>query len=1168
MDRKQALWHANKEAWDRGKADPSLYKNLDSNIKKNTAFIKKCKTALTADSSQQLLNDIKKLSLEKYISEIVGSVLEGMAKCKNSTDISACAEVISALHQRFPDTFTLLLTFGIFKILQLPSKQYLSTLAPEQREKEETSRILRQRTYLRIAVELWLVGVLRNIEDGIPSLASANLEGVEAPRDGVAGMVGSTKEKKKDDKEIDKDSKTGGFVYRILKDLLSSDMVQHTNIQLAASFLKNFGQEILGIVPRKQRAAEQHNDEVTEESNAVTAGGLVKETGTSAVTPENRALIKDLLDQYYHSVTKHLLKEHTYIKRMDSRNHEILFSRGELSDETKKKYEKATKAYEKLLANTQTLAETLDVEMPDLPEDDNVAKVSIVSSGNNNAFADGKENNGNGAFEDEDARKFYEDLPDLRVLVPGVFLESQLQKKNDDEKEIERTDEPEKAEGESEAKEDEKDSSAEDQDTALDDSEDVGQDDTEEDDVDSSVIVDKTISTDKDEASVKPTHLALVDALLARLPTLANRDLIDGAAVEFCYVNSKTARKRLAKALLGVPRQRVDLLPYYSRLIAVLNNYYPDIGETIVAALEHEFKGLQRKKTQDLLESRVKNIRFISELTKFRVAPSHTIFHMFKVALDDFNNQNVDVVCNLLETCGRFLLKSPETNQRMTTMLETVMRKKTVQHLDNRQSMMVENAYYQASPPDRAETVKKERPPMEIYIRKLAYVDLNKKSLDKVLKQMRKLHWEDPNIRHILYKIFQKIWKVKYGNIHLIAILASGLSRYHSDFGMQLVDSVIEEIRVGLEQNIFKHNQRRIAVAKYLGELYNYRMVDSPIIFDTLYTIVTLGHEFGRPARDRFCPMDAPNDFFRIRLCCTLLDTCGMCFDRGSSKTKLDNFLAFFQMYILSKLKPPMDVDFMVTDTLEMLRPQLQIFTSYEEANEAVDRMLLEQLKSVQGSEGKVQDDGFEESELSESSSDEGEDDDRMGSRDLEDEREDGYEEVIGNDGDEDVVVLKHKEEPISTEDDDEFEREFSKMMSESIESRKFEKKSVILDVPIPMNLRGAQDRRTAAQSRVNEDDSHMSFTLLTKKGNRQQVKVMEVPSDSVLAVSTRSKQEAEREEQQQLKQLVLNYEEREEAAARQAAIDERAKLRGSFRGKRVLHLGGGAGGQAYGGRR
>jgi hypothetical protein len=29
---------------------------------------------------------------------------------------------------------------------------------------------------------------------------------------------------------------------------------------------------------------------------------------------------------------------------------------------------------------------------------------------------------------------------------------------------------------------------------------------------------------------------------------------------------------------------------------------------------------------------------------------------------------------------------------------------------------------------------------------------------------------------------------------------------------------------------------------KYLGELYNYRVVESPVIFDTLYTIITFGH--------------------------------------------------------------------------------------------------------------------------------------------------------------------------------------------------------------------------------------------------------------------------------------------------------------------------------------
>lgn len=32
-----------------------------------------------------------------------------------------------------------------------------------------------------------------------------------------------------------------------------------------------------------------------------------------------------------------------------------------------------------------------------------------------------------------------------------------------------------------------------------------------------------------------------------------------------------------------------------------------------------------------------------------------------------------------------------------------------------------------------------------------------------------------------------------------------------------------------------------------------------------------------------------------------------------------------------------------------MLRPNLSLFKTYEEANEAFDRMLLEQLKTVQG---------------------------------------------------------------------------------------------------------------------------------------------------------------------------------------------------------------------------
>lgn len=52
----------------------------------------------------------------------------------------------------------------------------------------------------------------------------------------------------------------------------------------------------------------------------------------------------------------------------------------------------------------------------------------------------------------------------------------------------------------------------------------------------------------------------------------------------------------------------------------------------------------------------------------------------------------------------------------------------------------------------------------------------------------------------------------------------------------------------------------------------------------------------GKPLPGQQCPLDMPDDFFRVRLVCVLLDTCGMCFDRGTQQKKLDNFLTFFQV--------------------------------------------------------------------------------------------------------------------------------------------------------------------------------------------------------------------------------------------------------------------------------
>jgi regulator of nonsense transcripts 2 len=139
-------------------------------------------------------------------------------------------------------------------------------------------------------------------------------------------------------------------------------------------------------------------------------------------------------------------------------------------------------------------------------------------------------------------------------------------------------------------------------------------------------------------------------------------------------------------------------------------------------------------------------MRFFAELTKFRVTPIHVILHIFKVLLDDFSGPNIDNFCTLLEGCGRFLLRSEATSEKMRQVVDIYKRKKATMHLDQRQLTMLENAYYQCDPPERPAIAPKERSPMQLYIRHLFYNALTRNSSDKVLKLVRKLHWEDPAV--------------------------------------------------------------------------------------------------------------------------------------------------------------------------------------------------------------------------------------------------------------------------------------------------------------------------------------------------------------------------------------------------------------------------------------
>ncbi|KAI0824048.1 ARM repeat-containing protein [Trametes gibbosa] len=1089
-------------------------KALDSSLKRHTALIKRMRQSLGAENHAQILKDVASLSLEKYVEEIVGAVVEGISRCKTEKDVWSAVEITSALHRRFPGTFTPALVSSLAASLAAPSRAALAALTPEQREKEDSARVARQRPILRVCAELALVAIIRDTPE----------------RSG------------------------GEWIMKTIRELLSNDP-SLSSLPLLLVFLKSYSRPYLGISPptaSKQISVTSESgtlsDAASEEASQASGAfpSLVKEE-EELVEKEIRDRFKKMCDGYFDSVSKKLVIEHNRLQEQDRRNHEAYIRSGEIFEDRQQAYEKMTKSYEKLLASCQSLSELLYLPMPTLKTASQKTESIQIGMNTGSNILGGDTDDiiaSGGKWEDEEERRFFEETPDLKDYVPRsvLGLEGETESEDVDGKEKERR-AKEMVEEEFRRLEEELAEMKIDENGHIAGGE-PGKQDNETDEEDADDVPTPTPGTPRESPTSTP-QLApqgpsqLLTALLARLPDATNRSLIDQAAVDFAFLNSKAARKRLVRFMSQIPKSRTDLLPHYSRLIAILSRYMPDVGTDIVAMLDEEFRYLQRKKNvvKELSEVRLRNVMFLSNLTKFGVVPPHVILHMFKVCLDDFSGTNVENLALLLEGCGRFLLRSEDTRVPFAKMIELMRRKQSMAHLDQRQLLLLENAYYQCNPPERTARQVKERTPMELFIRHLIYDVLTKKTVEKVLKLLRRLDWNDHVVIRTLHKVFTKPWKIKYGNIALLAILAYDLQRSHPAFSIGVVDQVLEDIRRGLETNMYSMNQRRIASAKFLGELYIYRLISSSIIFDALWTLVTFGHPEGRPTPGQPCPIDMPDDFFRIRIVCVLLDTCGMCFDRGSQLRKLDNFLSFFQLYILSKGPLPMDVDFMLNDSLEAVRPKLVLRTSYEEAATAVDEMFAVAYQNAGILTGDGGDDSGEDS---------GEEDEDEKGRHERDDDDDDEQSQLDSPVDErapspEAVLLRSTQEHVgpTQEDEADFAKELAKLVTDtSADSRKVDKKTALAlwDTALPppvVRKKKNEDYDEDGEGvggEAAEDPGVMRFTLFTKRGNKPQTRQIAIPAESALAVQTRTAQMQDKVEQQHLKMLVLNYEQREEA--------------------------------------
>ncbi|CAD7963839.1 unnamed protein product [Amoebophrya sp. A25] len=537
------------------------------------------------------------------------------------------------------------------------------------------------------------------------------------------------------------------------------------------------------------------------------------------------------------------------------------------------------------------------------------------------------------------------------------------------------------------------------------------------------------------------------EVFLDRLASCDRVGQLNEHAMTFAHDwSSKACRRRIATVLSRVKRIHSAYIPYHCRWLATVSPYFKELPAMVLKDLEKEKADLLPDRSPDatVKESKQRNIKFLGEMAKFRLAPPGVILDTFAQILDIFE---VDLCCCLLENCGRYLLYTQETKLRFENLLERMMRLKNHKGLGIRDEMALDDAYYQLKPPEnKKEDLAKQRAKrseMERLVLWIAntYVYIAE-NVEDVVKMVMHLPWEHPEHRveqWLKRGLLDLNLHADYEHLYCVATFLSGMSPYREDFVLDCVDALLEAIQLTLEKNDFRDHPLRVRQTKVLGEFYAYRLVDSQVIFDYLYQflgwsgpssyraahltrlydlighrILLSGEEWTKDAFWAGCAPgsiskndsskdaagkggkgkgkkgskknepspsgsgggskyevdvttksanpnidavarairyfgkdyekwsqfartkvwtpelqgaalhpehvgDDPQDYFRLKLICILLDTIGHYFVKGAAKVKMQRFVLFFRRYFACKADIPVRVANAVDDTLELL---------------------------------------------------------------------------------------------------------------------------------------------------------------------------------------------------------------------------------------------------------
>ena len=1009
-------------------------RRMDSAIKKNVALVKKLKTsAITEATSVTLKSDFEsKINASKYMEECIIAISRGKLK---AVDAFYAAEVI---HSMFGQLFQKNQRTEMKEMLK---KEILAIATP-----------MSSAEAAQMALEIGLgVGV------GL---------GIGGDSSSIGGQQGEDLNNDDDDEEnkpptpllrraklcllaelylisiIDSPK----CVYEVVKKHaeMEYDVAPEAYLQslsALAFFAKTYSLEFLGkedvtlisINSTEGEEKEAKTDDVNdvnddEEKNSV----VVK------CKPEVCEKFAQIIHEKYEKDA--LVKLASSVRLASAREEDVLRvlkTKGEVPAQVSSAFSKATATRDALLKQCQTLAEALRVEkipkLEDFMDDDiddkdknkEANRIELDRGLKKRNAAAANENNSDvnaSEWESDEQRRFYQDLLPIKESIPAVLLVEKPALENETDAEKKRRE-------------------------------------------------------DQESKDFK------VDALMNRLRRdCENAEKVDAFAVDFCYVATPGAKKRLAEELLSPPeltnmknnnnnnnamtenssnQQQNALLmsplvPFYARVLKLMSKVFPkDISYVVASKVLEKFFNLNTtiqttttpqprsnvhsssQQQQQLLKQKLQNVHYVSELIKFElIDPSAEAMQCLQILIENFERVNslnaaqngaVELMCAFVYRCGRFLCKSAKSKKRANTFLDIILRLKSIvsKYLDETQVALVDEAYYAARPREVFRTTKPPKPVLFEYVKYIfveqmsADPSLAKRQLAKVLKHCDQ--FDDVHLERYLIRRAIKHSQQKFDDAERVVRLMSKFSQNQKD--VKKNELIVKFTDAALEEF-------RFGLEQNLSHMTQRRVSNARVIgelfsqrclhAESIFSCLFLLLNNLEPFNNDFDRKDP----IRVRVANVLLEKCGRFFNRGWQKKKLDVFLTYFQRYMRSKTLS-MDVNNDAVNIIKELRPQMKICESFQEAHEKCVKME-ERFGVVSSSavEGEKKGSGglgtlAEDEEMEEEEGDDGDDTDDDDDDDGESETlEDDYASSMSGDSSDDDEDEEEEEE--SDEDGDE----------------------------------------------------------------------------------------------------------------------------------------------------